>query len=239
MNKVALVIIYNHKYNKNIEILERIYKDRFSNIYHLVPFYNGDKPNVIPVYENSWYFQGYISQGFKSYFKEEYTHYFFVADDLILNPKINENNYAEHLKLNSNTCFIPYLFNLNDDIQRITEIYDRAEKWWPRIVNKAFHWTIKVRRIEAENELPIYEEALQKFLHFGLTIKPLHFDKIWGKPYSIIDFIERIFSDRFYLLRYIKNKIWKTSYPLSYPLVGSYSDIFVVSKDTIKEFCHY
>ena len=114
MNKVALVIIYNHKYNKNIEILERIYKDRFSNIYHLVPFYNGDNPNVIPVYENSWYFQGYISQGFKSYFKEEYTHYFFVADDLILNPKINENNYAEHLKLNSNTCFIPYLFNLND-----------------------------------------------------------------------------------------------------------------------------
>ena len=48
MNRVALIIIYNHQYNKNIDILERIYNGRFSNIYHLVPFYNGEKQNVIP-----------------------------------------------------------------------------------------------------------------------------------------------------------------------------------------------
>jgi len=89
MNKVALIIIYNHQYNKNIDILERIYNGRFSNIYHLVPFYNGEKQNVIPVYDSSYYFQGYVAQGFKSYFKEEFTHYFFVADDLILNTKKN------------------------------------------------------------------------------------------------------------------------------------------------------
>ena len=59
--KVALIIIYNHQYNKNIDVLERIYKDRFHDIYHLVPFYRGDRKNVIPVYESSHYFQGYIS----------------------------------------------------------------------------------------------------------------------------------------------------------------------------------
>ena len=78
MNKVALIIIYNHKFDRNIDILENIYKDRFSNIYHLVPFYTGDKSNVISVYENSHYFQGYVAQGFKSYFKEEFEHYFFI-----------------------------------------------------------------------------------------------------------------------------------------------------------------
>ncbi len=228
MNKVALIIIYNHQYNKNIEILERIYKGRFSNIYHLVPFYYGDNPNVIPVYENSFYFQGYISQGFKSYFKEEYTHYFFVADDLVLNPKINENNYSEHLQLNSNACFIPKLYNLHDILE-----------WWPR-VSEAFRWSIKFLGVEAENQLPTYEKALQKFLKFDLTLKPLRFNQIWKKPKSMKEFISLIIRDIFHLLRYQpKSKIWKPSYSLSYPLVGSYSDIFVINSDTIKEFCHY
>jgi hypothetical protein len=40
---VALVIIYNHRYDKNIDILESIYANRFSNIFHIVPFYDGDK----------------------------------------------------------------------------------------------------------------------------------------------------------------------------------------------------
>jgi len=31
----------------------------------------------------------------------------------------------------------------------------------------------------------------------------------------------------------------KKKYFLSYPIVGSYSDICVVSSDAIKEFCHY
>lgn len=77
MSEVALIVIYNHQYNKNIDSVEKIYKGRFSNIYHLMPFYEGDKANVIPVCENSFYFQGYISQGYNTFFKEKYAHYFF------------------------------------------------------------------------------------------------------------------------------------------------------------------
>jgi len=227
MKKVALIIIYNHQYNKNIDILEQIYKDRFSNIYHLVPFYNGEKQNVIPVYECSYYFQGYISQGFKSYFKEDYTHYFFVADDLLLNPIINEINYSEHLKLNSNTCFIPGFITL----------HARSE-WWAR-VGEAFRWSIDFSGVEAKNQLPDYEKALKKFQQFDLTIKPLRFNQIWKTPSSMKDFGKIIFRDRRYFLRYLKNKFTKKRYSLSYPIVGSYSDIFVVSSESIKLFCHY
>ncbi len=114
MYKVALVIIYNHQYNQNIDILERMYKNRFSNIYHLVPFYKDDKSNVIPVYCSSYCFQGYVAQGFKNYFNEDFDHYFFIGDDLILNPLINESNYREHLKLEKEACFIPRLSPLNE-----------------------------------------------------------------------------------------------------------------------------
>ena len=195
MNKVALIIIYNHQYNDNIDILEKLYKDRFSNIYHLVPFYTGDKTNVIAVYECSYYFQGYISQGLKSYFKQEYTHYFFVADDLLLNPIINENNYSEHLKLDTSTCFLPDFLSLHE-----------KEEWWPS-VGDAFYWRVTVPGIEAKDQLPDYEIAMQKFKQFGLTIKPLRFDQIWETPSSIKEIIKTILRDKSYIFRYLINKI--------------------------------
>lgn len=227
MNKVALIIVYNHQYNKNIDILERIYKDRFSYIYHLVPFYKGEKENVIPVYECSYHFQGYISQGLRSYFKEDYTHYFFVADDLVLNPIINEINYFEYLNLKPNTCYIPGFITLHD-----------RNVWWPR-VGEAFRWSINFEGVEATDQLPDYETALQKFQQFDLSIKPLRFHQIWQTPNSLKDFGMILLRDRRYFLRYLKSKLTKSKYMLSYPIVGSYSDIFVVSSESIKLFCHY
>src|SRR5205085_6532757 len=71
----ALVIIYNHQYDENIERLEHLYKRRFGSIFHLVPFYRGSRSNVVPVYENSHYFQGYIAQAFRAFFREDFSHY--------------------------------------------------------------------------------------------------------------------------------------------------------------------
>ena len=227
MNKVALIIIYNHQYNKNIDILEQIYKDRFSNIFHLVPFYNGERKNVIPVYECSYYFQGYIAQGYKSYFREDFTHYLFVADDLLLNPIINETNYAEHFKLNSNSCFIPDFINL----------HDKGERW--ARVGEAYRWSIKFPGVEVENQLPDYAIALQKFQEFDLKIEPLSFDQIWDKPKSIKEFVKLILKDKYYVSHCLMSKFKNVPYYLSYPIVGSYSDVFVVSAETIKQFCHY
>jgi hypothetical protein len=105
MSNVALVVIYNHQYNKNISIIEKIYRERFSNIFHLVPFYEGTQNNVIAVYENSFYFQGYVAQATKKLIGS-YEHYFFIADDLILNPEINQINYKEKLKLDTKSSFL-------------------------------------------------------------------------------------------------------------------------------------
>jgi hypothetical protein len=226
MNKVALIIIYNHQYNKNIEVLEEIYKERFSNIFHLIPFYNGEKENVIPVYENSFYFQGYVAQGFKSFFNKEFDHYFFVADDLVLNPIINERNYDEHLKLSNDACFLPELLAFH-------EIKD----WWER-TEEAFKYRIRVDGVEAENQILSYELAIKQFSHYGLQIQSLRFDQIYNKMErpktlnygQIIEYLK-------YRIKRFKNR--NRAYNLSYPIVGSYSDIFVVSAENIKMFCHY
>lgn len=222
---VALIIIYNHQYNENIEILEQIYKDRFSIIYHLVPFYNGQKSNVIPVYDNSYYFQGYIAQGFKNFFKDTCSHYFFIADDLILNPIINENNYSEHLKLKEKTCFLPGFITLSD-----------CKAWR---VGQAFAYTLNIPGVEAKNQLPSYNNALEAFTRFGLKIEPLRFSQIWRNPDSIKDFGRIILHDKYYITRKLISWIGGKKYNLKYPFVGSYSDIFVISADAIKLFCHY
>lgn len=61
MEKIALLIIYNHRYDKNIPILDKIYEGRFSYVYHVVPFYDGDRENVIAVYENSYVLFGHFT----------------------------------------------------------------------------------------------------------------------------------------------------------------------------------
>jgi hypothetical protein len=227
MDKVALIIIYNHQYNKNISITENIYGDRFTNIYHLVPFYNGDKSNVIPVYESSYFFQGYVAQGLKSFFKENYSHYFFIGDDLILNPIINEENYHLHLKLGENTSFIPEIINL----------YERSI-YWARVI-QAYQYSLDVPGVEAKNQLPDYNTALQLVKEFGLDIKPLTFDQIWKPPVSLNDYVKTLFKDKEHTLQFFSNLIKKKQYPLPYPIIGGYSDIFVISSSTIKQFSHY
>ncbi|SHN09787.1 hypothetical protein [Polaribacter sp. KT 15] len=222
MSKVALIIIYNHQYNKNIEVLDKLYGDRFSNIFHLVPFYKGTKENVISVYENSYYFQGYVSQGLSSFFKDEYVHYFFIGDDLLLNPKINESNYTENLKLDKDTSFIPGFMSLH-----------KLDFLWPH-TKDALNYNLSIDGIEAKSMLPNYEEAILLFKKFNLEIDSLKFEQLFNRPLLRYNFKA---LKRFIAYHY-KKRLNK-EYNLSYPIVGSYSDIFVVSSNTIKDFCLY
>ena len=242
MSKIALVIIYNHQYNENIEVLERIYKPRFTNIYHLVPFYQGEKKNVIAVYENSYYFQGYIAQGAQNLLPEEFTHYFFIADDLILNPKINENNLTELFKLGSKTSFLTGYVELHE-----------VETFW-NSVNEAYNYSINCPGVEVKNQIPSQEEALRRFKHFGLSTGSLHYDQLFKRDMASFNNLPKFRVKKGYISDlmifipgYIKslhselvrslNKNKK--YFLKYPIVGSYSDICIVSAHNFKLFAHY
>ena len=107
-NGVCLLVIYNHRYDANISKINRIYENRFSNIYHIMPFYDGEDPNVIPVYESSFCFEGYLAQAMTQ-IKDEYEYYFWVADDIVLNPDINERNFKNWFELKKESAFIPFI----------------------------------------------------------------------------------------------------------------------------------
>ena len=223
---VALIIIYNHRYDRNIELLERIYRPRFSHIYHLIPFYDGDKDNVIPVYDNSFYFQGYIAHGFRHFFRNDYTHYFFIADDMILNPVINENNYAKWFALDENSCFITDLYNIP------TSGYwshNRSAAHFNPFNKRAF----KTNGVEVSGILPSKEEALNRMEALSIKGKGVVYpNNAYGNFFNQWRYKAKCLLEDIF--------IYRTFYPkkLNYPLVGSYSDIFIISSSSIALFSH-
>lgn len=160
-NKVALVLIYNHQYNSNIAKLEYIYNDRFETIFHLVPFYTGSKQNVISVYENSHYFQGYVAQAWRELSCICCDHFLFVADDLLLNPLIDEFNYVEYLGLGKNSAFIPNLIE-----------FHRCSSFWHRCRDAALFNPLQPG-IEIVDKLPPPAAALELFQQHGLRPEPI------------------------------------------------------------------
>jgi len=225
---IPLIIIYNHKFEKNIEILEKVYAPKFSKIFHLMPFYRGEKPNVIPVYEHSFYFQGYVAQALKYFYNPDFSHYFFISDDLLLNPFISEKNIAQYLKIDSASSFIPELIELHKQ---------PSDQFWPRM-RLAFEYKPNQEGVEIANEIPTYKKAIKKLKKFDLTIEPIKFSQLYQKLH--------IFSKKENTKNEIRKIIkWLQYFPnhnklnLKYPLIGSYSDIFLIAKDNIKDFSHY
>lgn len=227
MSTVALVVIYNHRYDSNIGIIEDLYRNRFSSLFHLVPFYDGNHPGVIPVYENSFYFQGYIAQGLPHFYRPEFEHYLFVADDLILNPAINEHNFREFLGLSAGSSFIPNLISFHE-----------MRNYWPR-TREAYEFRIKKKGIEAEKELPGYSEAIDRFTAHGLDIRPLRHRQLFPAPgRSAKAWMRLLLRKQKELFHLCTDPILKRKYKLSYPLAGSYSDICAVDAGSVRRFCH-
>ena len=84
-----------------------------------MPFYFPDKSvdaelakRIIPVFDNSIYFQGFMATGYNTYRHEDASHYVFVADDLILNPEINEDNYADFFELKADDSFVQSMHDI-------------------------------------------------------------------------------------------------------------------------------
>lgn len=219
-SEIALIIIFNHRYDQNIETLDRLYRGRFNHIYFLVPFYNGMRRDVIPVYGNSYRFSLYIAQAYKAFFKEEYSHYFFIADDLILNPALNERNLLQYLGVKNNDCFIPKITSIHKLRNRTNLTY-------------ALNFSMQHWGLEAASELPAYEEAVGVFAKHNLEIKPVHKKQLF-EPETL-----KQKAKRFVKTVLGKQKRRMNTYRLPYPQVAGASDIFLVSKQAITKFSHY
>ncbi len=119
--KVCFLILFNHRYDDNLAKLDRIYGGRFQHIRYLVPFYRGNRTDVFPVYYSSFQFEGYFRTAWERLRDEGFTHYFVCADDLILDPGLDETNFLDRLGLAADSGYI-------NDLNPITTAH---ATWFP------------------------------------------------------------------------------------------------------------
>jgi hypothetical protein len=220
MNKVALLVLYNHRYDKNIVRIENIYKERFSNVFHLMPFYDGNRKNVIPVYESSYHFQGYISQAYHFLKNKGFTHYFVVADDMILNPIITENNLHDIIGISDGDCYIDSLLSLQD-----------KKSHWSRIYDAMDYSPCKKKGVEISNILPNIELAKKRLLLYGNISSRISLRFFYNVCcHGILCEKLKVFYKFF---------IYCNKRTLDYPLVGGYSDILLLTADIMGRFVLY
>jgi hypothetical protein len=218
-----------------------MYSSRFKNIYFLVPFYTGDNPRVIPVYESSYYFQGYFAQGYTTFYRPEFTHYFFIGDDLILNPTLNETNYAELLGLEEGASYLSEIVTMHGP-EDVLHPFSATPRFWVHTIDGIDFYGNR-RGSETKNEIPSYEEATQKFAAHGVEIKPLTYGNVFGPLTMPASFDKAMVTARtlwtyFWTWRHRKLQGNKHQLKLQYPLVFGYSDVIVISSQTIQQFCH-
>jgi hypothetical protein len=224
MSKVALVFVFNHRYDKNIEKLEQLYGSRFSNIYHLVPFYDGIKENVIPVYEVSFYFQGYFKQALHRLGQKPYAHYLFVGDDLILHPSLNEHNIIEKMGLDDKTGFLPFEFGL----------LSKMSLEWKNLLPSlnAFYMADHLRHhsVNWRKALPGKADAEKVFARYGHVDFKITEANLKGEDgsYKYPGYKE---ARKDYLSLMLKRR--RT---LPYPMLAAYSDFIVVPSKYLQPF---
>ena len=190
-----------------------------------------EEQNIIPVYDNSIYFQGYVAQGFHHYYQEDAPHYIFIADDLMLNPLINEDNYTDYFHLTENSGFM-------EDLIYLDRLF-APEAWiWSA---GGYEFNKDIPGLEEMRQLPSAVDANKKFQELGLraaNFNPKADGIIPGIKLSFLVVSSRK-SLKYLAIKIvqIRNKI--KPYKPSYPLIRGEADIFIVPSSTIHKFCHY
>lgn len=185
-----------------------------------MPFYDGDRPNVIPVYESSYYFQSYIAQAYQQIKTMGFTQYFIVADDMIINPDINEDNLFELTGIPLNHCYINNLSSLHG-----------GEKPWTYKYN-AYLYNPVQKGLEIRKILPPYEAALETLNRKGFYPKSLSFGEVLRDGFGAI-------AHKRKRILFQTIRTFFSHKKLKYPLVGGWCDILLLTDDIMPAFCKY
>ena len=206
--KICLTIIFNHRYDSNIPRLREIYAERFDCILFLMPFYDGEDSDVIPVYESSYQFQGYLIQAYDKLMETGADYFFFVADDIIINPEINQDNLIESINMKGKDVFffdfIPV--NRKDGYSWIHARFSSRP-----FLHKSVSW---------KDSIPSKEKAMTLYKEFcGQEYPEKYVDAFWGTATE---------KDK---MEFINRNGGTLDIP--YPLMGSYADLFMISKEKL------
>lgn len=214
MNKrAALIIIFNHRYDGNLPLLRKIYGKRFRIIRFLMPFYDGNDDDVIPVYESSYHFQGYYIQAYKELMKLECDFFFFISDDQLIHPMIDDENVMTWLGMEEKDIFVDSFAGINSP----------GMVEWFRCSYVAVSNSFCTRGTEYKCQLPSFSEAARLYERFmGCEFKPEYDDGFFGET---MEFCEELVN------QFIESNGGNRKIP--YPLLFGYADYFLIRKDKL------
>lgn len=230
---LCLVVIYNHNFEKNIPIVRSIYKQRFTHVIQLMPFYSGSDPDVVPVFGNSLQFHQFIAQARNRLKELNCDRYLFIGDDLLLNPIIDESSFADVFGVGRDECYI-------------SKYYDVSKAQSQRGTMEASKFEFPPFGLDrsALKRLPDYETAKQILMDNGLleSVKLTRF-KRYQTPY-LEPILSKPRANSKILLSRLKQRLDQLKYRIfprtvSYPVVFAYSDIFSFPSSHLNSFCDY
>jgi hypothetical protein len=221
MRAARAVFIFNHRFERNLEKLDALYGERFPARTYLMPFARSDRADVCRIHETSWQFSGHVAQGAEAYIDDTASHYVFISDDLILNPRLDAANIASALGLDASTGYIKSLAPL-----------DAVRYQWHR----ALPATVALRRngngFDWRAELPPEADARTKFAAMGLADRVPTFRSVGEVTHAV----RKLLPAAGYLAAPWAMKLHGK--PSDYPLLMGYADFFVVPAEAIRRFTH-
>lgn len=223
--KLCLLLLFNHRFDANLPKLDRLYRDRFEHIRYLVPFYRGDRPDVIPVFHSSYQFQGFFEKAWEHLRNEGFTHFLVCADDMVLNPALTSRNLLEKIPLGINEGYIKDLDSLAD----------RSLAWFPTA--SALVAVAGTNGVHWQKELPSDEAAAANLRAKGFPPRRLGWQQFRGRLR-----MKGVFQFFFYLvLRLLKRRREAGTDPLGlpYPLLAGNADIMVIPAACMEKFSFY
>lgn len=217
---ISLNLVYNHRYEGNVDRLNDIYASRFSYVNHLIPFARSKASGVVPVYENSVNFSSHVAQAYDRIVKEGISHYIFAADDLLLNPIINESNVLELCGIGNNEGYTKSLASLGD-----------AYYLWT--FSTGIIRFLRSPRFDYKSELPDVSTALARYNRLGITPSKTSLRGLlhWNGKIALRDMLRHP--------QFVAEAVQATiRHEPEYPMLFGYSDFFVVPAQEFERFAH-
>ena len=219
MDKICFSLLFNHRFDRNVPILRKLYAERFSTLRFLMPFVEWDaEPDVFPVFETSVHFQGYFAQAYER-LPQDCDYYVFCGDDLILNPSLDETNLIDSLNCRD-AAYVKYL----------NPICEHSFAW--HRFEECVFFPPDDCIIPHASLLPTREELLERYNHHDLPCRNLGPSNFRGAFDKSITW-ERCKAGLTFILRHGCKPF------LPFPLVEGYSDFIVIPRDEWEKFAYY
>lgn len=226
IKKTALVVIYNHNFEKNIPKINKYYEWKYDKIFHLMPFSSYEDDSVISVKDNGRFFYNFIYQAYPKLLW--FDDYIITWDDCLINSSLNSDNIKEYV----------WIWNNKKEYSYIEQIYNPLELpfWQPY---RWFYWITSLKN-EKENlkYLPSWDQIVKNYegisnrkIKSQISVFKIFFETIKNKALNsglIYSVIWSLFSTKWSMNFF--------NFIPHYPLIWWYSDFLMMDWQTLKDF---